>query len=55
MNIDDSAERGIAPSTPLFASSWMALYLLLKEELESFLEDAAQRDDTQENRTERPN
>lgn len=32
---DDSGERKVAPASPLFASSWLALYFLLKEELEN--------------------
>ena len=33
--IDDGGETNVAPSAPLFASSWLALYFLLKQELET--------------------
>jgi hypothetical protein len=33
--IDDGGEANVAPTTPLFASSWLALYFLLKQKLEN--------------------
>ena len=38
---DNGGDRGIAPPKPLFESSWLALFLLLKQELESLREDDA--------------
>lgn len=51
---DNGAERGVAPSSPLFASSWVALYLLLKQGLENLRDDDSQpRDDAQAEASER--
>ena len=36
---DDGGERGIAPPKPLFESSWLALFFLLKQELESLRDE----------------
>lgn len=41
---DDSGERKVAPASPLFASSWLALYFLLKEELENLKDGGAAAD-----------
>ncbi|MEM1413101.1 MAG: hypothetical protein AAGH19_12165 [Pseudomonadota bacterium] len=37
----DGGSRGVAPPKPLFQSSWLALFLLLRQELESFRGEAA--------------
>lgn len=39
--IDDGGERKVAPAAPLFASSWLALFFLLKEELENLKDGGA--------------
>lgn len=38
---DNGGDRGIAPPKPLFESSWLALFFLLKQELESLREEGA--------------
>ncbi len=38
---NDGGDPGAEPASPLFASSWMALYFLLKQELESLREAGA--------------
>ncbi len=54
--MENGADRGIAPSSPLFASSWMALYSLLKQELESLRElTSPKRDEAEEHGPDRPN
>lgn len=54
--IDNGVDRGLESSSPLFASSWMALYLLLKQEFESLRDDEPRTDDgPTESRPEQPN
>ena len=48
--MDDGCDPDATPASPLFASSWMALYFLLKQELEALREagaDEASNDDTE--------
>ena len=40
--MNDGGDRGIAPPKPLFESSWLALFVLLKQELDSLRRDGAE-------------
>lgn len=39
---NNGGDTGANPASPLFASSWMALYFLLKQELESLRAQGAE-------------
>ena len=39
MSMTEDGDRGIAPPKPLFESSWLALFFLLKQELEALRDE----------------
>ena len=41
MSMTEKGDRGFAPPKPLFESSWLALFFLLRQELESLRDESA--------------
>ena len=53
---NNGGDRGVAPPKPLFESSWMALFFLLKQELEALREPGeAPEDEAGNEAANRPN